>query len=536
MNSSQSSNANSITIVTTPSCPVIPSGINEFIPPCNEDIKPKLHQVFQTLKEAEDFYENYAKVCGFEPRLGTTKLPTRGVAGEYKLRNVLCNRAGFREVPKEKNVTGEGSSTSQPRTRMITRVGCPARIQFTRQDDKTYKVNKFHEGHNHITTSPNSMMFLKGNKNMTSVQKNFVAKAARLKLGGVKAFRGWKELSGGYNNVGASENDFKNFVRDMKKYIGDFDGQMFIENFMRKKEMCKTFYFNFQVDDDNKLCRVFWADTINIKNYLLFGDMMSIDSTYRTNKYNMVFVPFTGVDHHKRCINFGAGLLAHEDIDSSEWLFNSFLEAMEGHQPKIIITDQDPAMKIAIAEIFTEASHRLCMWHIMKKLREKIDAYLWQDEDFKKRLNCCVWSNNLDANDFEEAWSNIMINYELIDHPWFTLLFEMREEWIPAYFKDIFMGGLMRVTSRSESENSFFDRFVTPHVSLVEFWMCYESAIDAQRHKQLKLNHDNKQTHAPLKTPLPLEKHGAETYTHNIFKDFQTELCAALYNCGMDDF
>ncbi|KAK9698629.1 hypothetical protein RND81_08G119100 [Saponaria officinalis] len=535
MNSSQSSNANSITIVTTPSCPVILSGINEFIPLCNEEIKPKLHQVFQTLKEAEDFYENYAKVCGFEPRLSTTKLPTRGAPGEYKLRNVLCNRTGFRELPKEKNVTGEGSSMSQTRTRMITRVGCPTRIQFTRQENKTYKVNKFHEGHNHITTSPNSMMFLKGNKNMTSVQKNFVAKAARLKLGGVKVFRGWKELSGGYNNVGASEIDFKNFVRDMKKYIGDFDGQMFIENFMKKKEMCKTFYFNFQVDDNNRLCRVFLPDTINIKNYLLFGDTMSVDSTYRTNKYNMVFVPFTGVDHHKRCVNFGAGLLAHEDIDSSEWLFNSFLEAMEGHQPKVIITDQDPAMKIAITEIFTEASHRLCIWHIMKKLREKIDAYLWQDVDFKKRLNCCVWSNNLDANEFEEAWSNIMIDYDLIYHPWFTLLFEMREEWIPTYFKDIFMGGLMRVTSRSESENNFFDRFVTPHVSLVEFWMCYESAIDAQRHKQLKLNHDNKQTHAPLKTPLPLEKHGAETYTHNIFNDFQTELCAALYNCGLDD-
>ncbi|KAK9676280.1 hypothetical protein RND81_11G066400 [Saponaria officinalis] len=310
---------------------------------------------------------------------------------------------------------------------------------------------------------------------------------------------------------------------------------MFIENFRRKKEMCKTFYFNFQVDNNNRLCRVFWADTINIKNYLLFGDTMSVDSTYRSNKYNMVFVTFTGVDHHKRCVNFGAGLLAHEDNDSFEWLFNSFLEAMEGHQPKVIITDQDPAMKITIAEIFTEASHRLCIWHIMKKLREKINAYLWQDEDFKKRLNCCVWSNNLDANEFEEAWSNIMIDYDLIDHPWFTLLFEMREEWIPAYFKDIFMGGLMRVTSRLESENSFFDRFVTPHVNLVEFWMCYESAIDAQRHKQLNLNHDNKQTHAPLKTPLPLEKHGAEMYTHNIFKDFKTELCAALYNCGLDD-
>ncbi|XP_074283213.1 protein FAR1-RELATED SEQUENCE 5-like [Silene latifolia] len=288
---------------------------------------------------------------------------------------------------------------------------------------------------------------------MTEVQKQFVTKVKVLILGGVKAYRGWKDLCGGYDNIGATEVDFKNFVRDIKTYI----------------------------------------DPICIMNYMLFGEVLSADATYGTNMYDMVFVPFTGVDHHKRCITFGAGLIGDESIECYTWLFKTFLEAMGGCQPRIIINDQDKSMKSVVPEVFKESTHRLCMWHIMTKLREKVCYQLFQDEDFKTRLN--------------------------------------REQWIPAYFKDVSMSGLMRVTSRSESENSFFDRFLTPHLTLVEFWVCYESALEAQRHKQSKLNSDNKHSEIPRKTKSNLEVHDSEMYSHNIFKDFQTELVAALSDC-----
>ncbi|XP_074315278.1 protein FAR1-RELATED SEQUENCE 5-like [Silene latifolia] len=303
---------------------------------------------------------------------------------------------------------------------------------------------------------------------MTEVQKQFVTKVKVLKLGGVKAYRGWKELCGGYDNIGATEVDLKNFVRDIKTYIGNFYAQMFVENLIGRKDKCSSFYFDFIVDENKCLAEVFWADPICVKNYMLFGEVLSADATYGTNKYDMVFVPFTGVDHHKRCITFGAGLIGDESIECYTWLFKTFLEAMGGCQPRIIITDQDKSMKSVIPEVFKESTHRLCMWHIMKKLKEKVSYQLFQDEDFKTKLN--------------------------------------REQWIPAYFKDISMSGLMRVTSRSESENSFFDRFLTPHLTLVEFWVCYESALEAQRHKQSKLNSDNKHSEIPRKTKSNLER------------------------------
>ncbi|XP_074297946.1 protein FAR1-RELATED SEQUENCE 5-like [Silene latifolia] len=191
---------------------------------------------------------------------------------------------------------------------------------------------------------------------------------------------------------------------------------------------------------------------------MLFGEVLSADATYGTNKYDMVFVPFTGVDHHKRCITFGAGLIGDESIECYTWLFKTFLEAMGGCQPRIIITDQDKSMKSVVPEVFKELTHRLCMWHIMKKLREKVSYQLFQDEDFKTRLNRCVWNNQLEPDEFEEQWGKIMTDYQLVEHEWFSNLYDIREQWIPAYFKDVSMSGLMRVTSRSESKNSFFDR------------------------------------------------------------------------------
>ncbi|XP_074299626.1 protein FAR1-RELATED SEQUENCE 5-like [Silene latifolia] len=298
---------------------------------------------------------------------------------------------------------------------------------------------------------------------------------------------------------------------------------MFVENLIGRKDTCSSFYFDFIVDENKCLVGVFWGDPICIKNYMLFGEVLSADATYGTNKYDMVFVPFTGVDHHKRCITFGAGLIGDESIECYTWLFKTFLEAMGGCQPRIIITDQDKSMKSVVPEVFKESTHILCMWHIMKKLREKVSYQLFQDEDFKIRLNRCVWNNELEPDEFEEQWGKIMTDYQLVEHELFSNLYDLREQWISAYFKDVSMSGLMRVTSRSESENSFFDRFLTPHLTLVEFWVCYESALEAQRHKQSKLNSDNKHSEIPRKTKSNLEVHASEMQRlwilHN--QDFQ---------------
>ena len=102
--------------------------------------------------------------------------------------------------------------------------------------------------------------------------------------------------------------------------------------------------------------------------YHYFGDVVSFDTTYRTNKYDMSFAPFTGVNHHLQSIQFGCALLQDETEATFLWLFQTWLEAMGGRHPTSIITDQDLAMKAAIAKVFPNTHHRLCLWHIKKKI------------------------------------------------------------------------------------------------------------------------------------------------------------------------
>ncbi|KAF1894326.1 hypothetical protein Lal_00027172 [Lupinus albus] len=104
---------------------------------------------------------------------------------------------------------------------------------------------------------------------------------------------------------------------------------------------------------------------------------------------------------------------------------------------------------------------------------------------------------------------------------WLIQMYDLRNMWIPAYFKDIFLAGILRTTSRSESENSFFGNYLNKNVSLVELWMRFEFALESQRHNELLADNDNLHSMTELKLHKDIEKHGREVYTHEKFYIFQ---------------
>ena len=189
----------------------------------------------------------------------------------------------------------------------------------------------------------------------------------------------------------------------------------------------------------------------------------------------MVFVPFTGVDNNNSSITFAFGLLLNEDIDSYVWLFENFKKSM-GHEPYIILTDQDLSVKAAVESVFTTVVHRFCMWHIMFKVSTKVKVDKSEVEDFRKRFNYIIWSNELNKEEFEDSWKVIIHDFHLEDNAWLQSMFELRQYWIPAFFRDVQMGGLLRTTSRSESQNHFFSNFNGASSTLVLFMVQFGNA------------------------------------------------------------
>lgn len=249
----------------------------------------------------------------------------------------------------------------------------------------------------------------------------------------------------------------------------------------------------------------------------------------------MIFAPFTGKDNHGKCVCFGAGLISGEDEDSYSWLLEMFLACMDNKPPSLFITDQDLGMKKAIANVLPRPGtrHRLCMWHIMVKVAEKLPVSLRANGDFSKKFNALVWSDIIDPKQFEQGWNSIMDEFDLTSHKWFSTMFDLREHWIPAYFRDVPMGGIFRTTSMSECENSFFQKYSNRHANLIEFLMHFWSAIDQQRHTHNQLTCNDVKSVPELSTKLPIEKHVASLYTFSIFKDIQIEIVAALNSCCM---
>jgi hypothetical protein len=98
----------------------------------------------------------------------------------------------------------------------------------------------------------------------------------------------------------------------------------------QKSELNHAIYYDYVVDDKGRLVHVFWADPTCRKNFSHFEDLLSFNSTYNTNHYNMIFMSFTGVNHHKSCVLFGVALLINETTKAYTWLFHTFLRAMGG--------------------------------------------------------------------------------------------------------------------------------------------------------------------------------------------------------------
>jgi zinc finger SWIM domain-containing protein 3 len=121
-----------------------------------------------------------------------------------------------------------------------------------------------------------------------------------------------------------------------------------------------------QLDCDEQITNIFWADAKMIIDYAHFGDVITFDTTFGTNKEYRPFGVFVGFNHFRETVIFGASLLYDETFDSFKWLFEAFLSVHNEKQPRTIFTDQDSAMGKAIDRVFSESKHGLCTFHIMQ--------------------------------------------------------------------------------------------------------------------------------------------------------------------------
>ena len=58
-------------------------------------------------------------------------------------------------------------------------------------------------------------------------------------------------------------------------------------------------------------------------NYSRFSDVVVFDNTYRTNRFDLPFGIFIGVNNYGQSVCFASALMKSETIKYFVWLFNS---------------------------------------------------------------------------------------------------------------------------------------------------------------------------------------------------------------------
>ncbi|KAK1431990.1 hypothetical protein QVD17_08836 [Tagetes erecta] len=424
------------------------------------------------------------------------------------------------------------SSSERSRFSNMKVTDCPALIRCKLiKGTPMFKIYEVVEKHNHALVDVDNMDLTRSRRQLHFGTQEYIHKSRAAKVGLNVAHRLQSALKGGEHLVRGTVVDYKNFSRDIRKFIGKRDAQILVNILNKRRKKSEFFSFVFKAVN-RELRAVFWADDVSKCNYTTFGDVLAFDATYHTNQYNMIFVPFTRVDHHKKCVTFGAGLLYDETIDSYKWLLERFIEA-HFKQPTLVLTDQDPAMRQAISIVLHESTHRLCMWHITKKIPKKVFGDLLQNTNIRKGIHRLVWNVFLEPSEFEERWQLLMAEHNLNDHEWLSNMLAIREQWVPAYFKDISLSCLMKTTSRCESSNALFKLKASGANTLVDFLICFDSTVDGQRYKQRKLEFTTMTTNPSLRTLLPIEKHAAEVYTRSIFEEVQKEIHKSVWWCSV---
>ncbi|RYR15639.1 hypothetical protein Ahy_B04g072521 isoform B [Arachis hypogaea] len=234
-----------------------------------------------------------------------------------------------------------------------------------------------------------------------------------------KTFQSFVAAAGSHRELNFIEKDVRNYItREVRNVSEQEDTKEFGKYLLRMKEKNPNFFFELELEDNQSIKLAFWADARSRAACEYFRDVISFDTTYNTNRYNLVCDFFVGVNHHGQSILLGCALMKNEEIKSFKWLFQYWLHCMGGNAPKGILTNQCASMKRALEACMPIIIHRWCIWHITKKIPSKLNGYKGHAE-IQQEMSQVVW-NSHNKDSFDRNWNNFLLKYGLVDNKWLS--------------------------------------------------------------------------------------------------------------------
>jgi hypothetical protein len=93
-----------------------------------------------------------------------------------------------------------------------------------------------------------------------------------------------------------------------------------------------------KLDSNGGIHSLFWSHASMQGEYADFGDVVTFDTTHKTNIYEKPLAIFVGANHHLQNTIFGCALLGDEKENTFEWVFQAFKKCMGTNRTRCILT------------------------------------------------------------------------------------------------------------------------------------------------------------------------------------------------------
>ncbi|XP_060673300.1 protein FAR1-RELATED SEQUENCE 5-like [Ziziphus jujuba] len=324
----------------------------------------------------------------------------------------------------------------------MTRENCKAKLAVVRSKTEKFVITVFVEEHSHPLSTPRRVHLLRSHRSVSEAKKSLTLQFSAANVPTHQQISILEFEAGGIENIGCTKKDIYNHEAKVQNQLRGQDAELLNEYFLTEQEKDPCFFFKIDVNDDGKLKCCFWADSVSRRAYGCFGDVVVFDTTYNTNQYGMIFAPLVGINNHGQTVLFACAFLSDEKTESFVWLFELLKDSMPTNNPKMIITDQDPAMTKAIVQSLPNTFHRYCSWHILEKFSTYLNVITYRD--FYKDFQQCIWESE-SPEEFERKWVTTIEKASLDNNDWLKSIVELRK--IESIVSNTKSGGISKKAS-----------------------------------------------------------------------------------------
>ncbi|KAL3646193.1 Protein FAR-RED ELONGATED HYPOCOTYL 3 [Castilleja foliolosa] len=463
---------------------------------------------FASHGDAYAFYQEYARSIGFNTAIQNSRRSK--TSREFIDAKFACSRYGTKREyeksvnrPRSRQGSNQETDNSTGR-RACAKTDCKASMHVKRRSDGKWIIHRFEREHNHELLPAQAVS--------EQTRRMYAAMA--------RQFAEYKSAVGLKHDSRSQLEKGRNMLMDAG------EASFLLDFFIQMQSLNSNFFYAVDLGEDQRLKNLLWVDAKSRHDYATFNDVVSFDTSYVRNKYKMPLALFVGVNQHYQYMLLGCALVSDETEATFSWVVRSWLRAMGGQAPKIIITHQDEAIKSVVSDVLPSTLHFYCLWHITGKVLETFNHVIKQNENFMLKFEKCVHRSSTEE-EFEKRWNKLLDRFEVRENELVKSLYEDRAKWVPYYTKDGFLAG-MSTSQRSESVNSYFDKFVHKKTTVQEFIRHYDAILQDRYEEESKANSDTWNKLPTLKSPSPFEKHLAGLYTHSVFRKFQIEVLGAV--------